>query len=48
VQSIFLAGRVIQCGGVIGASDEHSAYLSHTPQTPENFCAAIFRFLGVP
>jgi hypothetical protein len=48
VQSILLAGGGIQGGRVIGASDKRGAYPSHTPQTPENFAATIYRSLGIP
>ena len=48
VQSIFLAGGGIQGGRVVGASDKQGGYPSHTPQTPENFAATIYRSLGIP
>ena len=47
VQSILLAGGGIQGGRVIGSSDKHGGYPTHSPQKPENFAATIYQSLGI-
>jgi hypothetical protein len=45
--SLVVAGGGIKGGFVLGASDEHGAYPTERPVTPEEFLATIFHTLGL-
>ncbi|MEZ6045221.1 MAG: DUF1501 domain-containing protein [Planctomycetaceae bacterium] len=47
-QSLFIAGGGVVGGRVVGSSDEHGAYPTSDPQTPESFAATIYNALGIP
>ncbi|MGE0606117.1 MAG: DUF1501 domain-containing protein [Pirellulales bacterium] len=47
VFSYVIAGAGIPGGRVIGASDQFAAYPAHTPVSPENTIASVFKLVGL-
>lgn len=46
-QSVLLAGGGYRHGQVIGSTDAHAAFPTDRPISPEDFCAIIYRALGL-
>ena len=42
-----MGGGCVSRGAVVGASDEHGAYVSERPVTPEDVAATIYHHLGI-
>ncbi len=45
--SVLLAGGSYPMGQVIGSSDEHGAYVTNRPVSPEDIAATIYHHLGI-
>ena len=45
--SVLMGGGGLQLGQVVGASDEHGAYVADRPHSPEDIAATVYHHLGI-
>jgi hypothetical protein len=45
--SVLMGGGALRQGIVVGASDEHGAYVAERPLTPEDIAATVYHHLGI-